>query len=124
MPMRHIKAPRIGAWRQTGKRLRAWRAFGRIVPWIQGPYYILTASWSLLSIDTFIKVTGPKRDIWLVRIVGLLLVVCGTVLPLSAIRRRTPLEIALLDTLFEAAFILGWTLNGKSKPAATYPPPR
>jgi hypothetical protein len=128
-----------------------WRAFGRLVPWLQGSYYILTASWSLSSIDTFMKVTGPKTDIWLVRVVGLLLVVCGTVLLLSAVRRRICPEIAvlaagyaaalagadiayvlngtiwpiyMLDALFEAAFILGWTLNGKSKPAATRPPPR
>jgi hypothetical protein len=151
MRIRRTKTPRIGAWRKTAKGFRVWRGFGRLVPWFQGLYYLLGGLWPLLSLDTFMQVTGPKTDIWLVHIVGLLLTVSGAVLLLSAVRRRVDLETALLaagyaaalagaeimyllkgtlppiyllDTLFEAAFILGWILNGKSKPAATRPPPR
>src|SRR5207253_6744514 len=40
-------------------------------------YFILTGIWPLLSISTFMMVTGPKTDIWLVKLVGLLAVAIG-----------------------------------------------
>lgn len=39
---------------------------------VQGIYYALTGIWPLLDIDSFMIVTGPKTDIWLVKTVGLL----------------------------------------------------
>lgn len=123
---------------QTEKWLDVWKGMARVVPWVQGLYYIISGLWAQVSIETFMKVTGPKTDIWLVKIVGLLLVVSGVVLILSTLRRRVPLEIAvlatgnavvligvelvyvlngtispiyLLDALIEAAFILGWILH-------------
>ncbi len=41
-------------------------------------------------------VTGPKTDLWLVKTVGLLLMVTGLVLVMAAIRRRISPEIILL----------------------------
>ncbi|HFK5529368.1 TPA: hypothetical protein ACGZ99_003449 [Elizabethkingia anophelis] len=49
----------------------------RIIPYIQGVYYILTGIWPLINIESFIRVTGPKTDIWLVQTVGLLLLPYG-----------------------------------------------
>ena len=46
----------------------------------QGVYYLLTALWPFLSLRTFIAVTGPKTDVWLVKTVGGLLVVIGIAL--------------------------------------------
>lgn len=116
-----------------------WNALSRIVPWIQGFYYIITGLWAQLSISTFMQVTGPKTDIWLVKVVGLLLLVSGIVLIISAFRRHIPLEVAalgagnalvlagaelvyvltgtispiyLLDALIEIIFILGWIRYG------------
>lgn len=40
---------------------------------LQGLYYSISGIWPLLSIDTFMAVTGPKTDIWLVKTVGVLL---------------------------------------------------
>jgi uncharacterized membrane protein HdeD (DUF308 family) len=95
--------------------------------------------WAQLSITTFMRLTGPKTDIWLVKVVGLLLIVSGIVLVMSAFRRRTPLEVAalgagnalvlagadlvyvltrvispiyLLDLVIEAVFLLGWIRYG------------
>lgn len=62
----------------------------------QGAYYILTGLWSLVSISTFQMVTGPKTDIWLVKTVGLLLIVSGLVFLFSAVRRRFLGETILL----------------------------
>jgi cytochrome b subunit of formate dehydrogenase len=123
---------------QTEKWLGVWKGLARVVPWIQGLYYIISGMWAQVSIDTFMMVTGPKTDIWLVKVVGLVLVVSGVVLILSTVRRCVPLEIAvlatgnaavlagvelvyvlngtispvyLLDALIEAGFILGWVLH-------------
>mgnify|MGYP001018657960 FL=1 len=45
---------------------------------------------------TFLKVTGPKEDLWLVKTVGALVTVVGTVLGLAVLRRQVTPEIALL----------------------------
>lgn len=46
----------------------------------QGVYYLMTALWPFFSLRTFIAVTGPKTDVWLVKTVGSLLVVIGIAL--------------------------------------------
>ncbi len=40
----------------------------------QSVYYLLTGLWPLLHIRSFMAVTGPKSDYWLVQMVGLLTV--------------------------------------------------
>lgn len=47
---------------------------------VQGIYYSLTGIWPVLDIDSFMLVTGPKTDIWLVKTVGLLSVSIGLTL--------------------------------------------
>lgn len=49
----------------------------RTIPYLQGIYYILTGIWRLINIESFIRVTGAKTDIWLVQTVGLLLLPYG-----------------------------------------------
>ena len=41
----------------------------------QGTYYLITALWPLLSVDTFQAVTGAKTDLWLVYTVAALIFV-------------------------------------------------
>lgn len=45
----------------------------RITLWVQTIYYFLTAAWGLLDIESFMLVTGPKTDVWLVKTVSILL---------------------------------------------------
>ena len=66
------------------------------VAWIQGVFYIATGVWSLVSLDTFEAVTGPKVDDWLVKTVGVLVIVSGVVFLMSAVRRAFPLEVLVL----------------------------
>jgi len=114
----------------------------RRVVWVQGIYYFLTGLWPLLSISAFQTVTGPKTDIWLVKTIGLLLMVCGLVLLLAAIRRRVDLQIVilgigialvligvevvyvfngtisavyLLDALVEGGFVAGWFFRHRTQ---------
>jgi hypothetical protein len=63
---------------------------------IQSAYYILTGLWALLHIPSFIWVTGPKYDVWLVKTVGVLVLVIGCTLLIARIRRRYPLETVVL----------------------------
>jgi len=62
----------------------------------QSAEYVSTGIWPLLSMKTFEAITGPKVDRWLVRTVGILVTVSGSVIALAAWRRRITPEIALL----------------------------
>jgi hypothetical protein len=62
----------------------------------QGLYYLVTGLWALLSMRTFEKVTGPKTDHWLVKTIGLLLVVIGLALITGGVRKTMTPELAVL----------------------------
>ncbi len=78
--------------RQSEPAASLWRTTGAV----QATVYILTGVWPWLSMRTFLKVTGPKEDLWLVKTVGALVTVVGVVLGLAVRRRRVTPEIALL----------------------------
>lgn len=65
---------------------------------LQSIYYIITGIWPLVHIESFIWVTGPKYDIWLVKTVGILILATGLVLLSAARNKRISLEILLLAT--------------------------
>lgn len=46
----------------------------------QGFYFVITGIWPIIHIRSFLKVTGPKTDLWLVKTVGLLITVIGVTL--------------------------------------------
>jgi hypothetical protein len=46
--------------------------FIRTILFIQAIWYLITAIWPLVSIKSFMKITGPKTDIWLVKTVAVL----------------------------------------------------
>lgn len=64
--------------------------------WLQGLYFVVTGVWPLVHMASFEAVTGPKTDDWLVRAVGVLVLVVGLALLASAARLRVPAEVALL----------------------------
>lgn len=51
-----------------------------LVALIQGIYFLITGIWPIISMRTFLLITGPKTDLWLVKTVGLILAVTGAVL--------------------------------------------
>ncbi len=102
---------------------------------IQGWYFLLTGVWPIFSINTFMAVTGPKTDLWLVKTVGAVLAVIGAVLltvggthevtpavallaagsaaALAAVdvlyaSKRVISPIYLADAAAELALIIGW----------------
>ena len=52
----------------------------------QGIYYMASGFWPILHMSSFEKVTGPKRDKWLVKTVGALITAIGSTLLFSASR--------------------------------------
>lgn len=68
----------------------------RTLAWLQGVFYVLTGLWPLVSLETFLAVTGPKVDLWLVKTVGLLIAVIGATLLLGIRRRRIGPELVFL----------------------------
>jgi hypothetical protein len=52
--------------------------------WVQGIYFGVTGLWPLVHLRSFELVTGPKQDDWLVETVGLLILVIGVALCVSA----------------------------------------
>jgi hypothetical protein len=46
----------------------------KLVLYSQAIYTFLTGVWPILDIESFMLVTGPKTDIWLVKTVGALLI--------------------------------------------------
>jgi hypothetical protein len=71
---------------------------------LQGLFYVITGVWPLTDIESFMWVTGPKDDIWLVRTVGLLITATGAVLLYAWKRREVSRPIAIL-AIANAAFL-------------------
>jgi hypothetical protein len=85
----------------------------------QGLFYVATGVWPLVDIHSFEKVTGPKRDDWLVKTVGVLVTVIGGVLLAAGARGRTTPETAWLgagSALGLAAIDVVYTSKGVIAP--------
>jgi hypothetical protein len=63
---------------------------------VQGGFYVFTGVWALVDLDTFMAVTGPKTDLWLVKTVGALVTVIGGVLLTAGWRHRVTRDVLLL----------------------------
>lgn len=98
----------------------------------QGIYYLVTGLWPLIHFASFERLTGPKREPWLVRTVGMLVAVIGIALlkhtrastgladgtagavvmaDLMAVRAGQ-LPTYLADALLEIALVLGRRIGG------------
>ena len=108
----------------------------------QSAYYVVTGALPFVSMRAFEAATGPKREHWLVRTVGLLALGFGGVLARDAARRRpdpvvgiagaVPFAVAslwyggtgrisriyLLDGALEAAFVAAWLLERRRASAS------
>lgn len=76
------------------------------VAWIQAVYFLVTGIWPIVHIRSFMKVTGPKTDLWLVKTVGAVVTVIGAVIAVAAWRRQFTYEILLLAVGSAGALML------------------
>lgn len=72
----------------------------------QGLYYGATGIWPLLHLSSFMRVTGPKVDGWLVKTVGALVAVSGVALISAGRAGRITPETVILGAGQPVAFIL------------------
>ncbi|MCC6861118.1 MAG: hypothetical protein IT158_21295 [Bryobacterales bacterium] len=68
----------------------------RLLTLFQGVYYATAGLWPLLHMPSFLWMTGPKQDLWLVNTVGVLVAVIGSVLLLAGLRNAIRLEVRVL----------------------------
>ena len=84
---------------------------------IQGIYYVMTGIWPLLHMESFLAVTGPKEDIWLVRTFGVLTMAAGIGFLVSGIQKiiswpilatamSAALGLIIMDTYYVLADII------------------
>lgn len=80
---------------------------------VQGMYVLLTAVWALADIQSFMYITGPKTDVWLVRTVGVLLICISLFFLLSSKKSEEPrVTLTALVFSFGLAYIdFYYTLN-------------
>ena len=69
--------------------LPRWLAF------VQGVFYVATGLWPLFHMPSFLAVTGPKADLWLVQAFGLLIAAVGVVFLWAWLRRRIDPAVVL-----------------------------
>lgn len=86
---------------------------------VQGILFAATGIWPFVSLQTFLQVTGPKTDVWLVKTVAALVIVTGTVLMSAGWKKEVNLPVFLLGFLSAAAFAcieIYYTLNAVISP--------
>lgn len=86
---------------------------------IQGIYYLMTGIWPVLDIESFIAVTGPKIDIWLVKTVGMLVFIIGAGFILTSLQRSANGAMTVVATACIIGFIVvdvGYVVQGVIHP--------
>jgi hypothetical protein len=87
---------------------------GTYILLLQGLYYILTGIWALVDIESFMQVSGPKTDIWLVKTFSALIVAVGAGFLISFFSEQitySVLFLALLSSLALGIADLYYSLN-------------
>ncbi|MBL7706585.1 MAG: hypothetical protein JNM21_13655 [Taibaiella sp.] len=73
----------------------------RTIPLLQAIYVSVTAIWPLVHIESFMRVTGYKTDVWLVKTVSVLLFALMILLYRSAIKNK-PISLTLSASAISA----------------------
>ena len=86
---------------------------------MQGAYFLGTGVWPLLHMRSFLAVTGPKTDLWLVQTVGLLVSCMGAQMLMAGHSDRVTPEVKALAV--SSAFSLAaidtiHSLRGRIRP--------
>ena len=71
--------------------------------WIEAVYYFVTGMWGLIDIKSFMKVTGPKTDLWLVKTVALLLITASFSFAVALAANTFHWPVAVLAACYNAS---------------------
>lgn len=77
-----------------------------LVALVQGFYYLITGIWPIIHMDSFLKVTGPKTDLWLVKTIGALIIVISSGLIYAGITNQFNPPIILIAIASTVGFIV------------------
>lgn len=72
---------------------------------LQGMYIFVTALWALVDIKSFMIITGPKTDIWLVKTVAVLLISISMFFLMSSAKSE---DLRVCFTAFVLSFGLAY----------------
>ena len=86
---------------------------------LQSGYYLATALWGILDIESFMEVSGPKTDIWLVKTVSVVLLsVCICLLsglllaeyslPIFILGSTSAIALAIIDFRYTSDDTIKW----------------
>jgi hypothetical protein len=78
-----------------------------LVSLVQGIYFFVFGIWPILHMKSFLRVTGPKTDLWLVKTVGIILAVIGAVLILAQVNAEinTPIIVLAIGSALNLALV-------------------
>lgn len=94
-------------------RPEAWRA----VSLAQGCFYLVSGLWPVVHLRSFMAVTGPKTDYWLVQSFGVLVAAIGAVFLIrgvkgpGAVTRQFGLASAFALTAIDVRFVATGTIS-------------
>jgi hypothetical protein len=80
----------------------------RFMMWLlcsQGIYFILSGIWPVIDINSFMAVTCPKTDLWLVKTLGVIFFCEGVCFVLGGMRKEGGLPIVVLSFINAIAII-------------------
>jgi energy-converting hydrogenase Eha subunit E len=91
----------------------------RFVPLVQGTFYLATGAWPIVNLGSFEAVTGSKREGWLVKTLGGLIIAVGASLLMGAFEKTPSRALRVLG--FGSAAALGlsdlvYVLRGRISP--------
>jgi hypothetical protein len=66
-----------------------------LLMWLQGGYFFITGAWPLIHLKSFLFVTGPKTDLWLVETVGVLILSLSIGMLFAAYRKIISAQIII-----------------------------
>lgn len=105
------RAPRLHHLPPMGAMVR--------LAWAQGAYFAAAGLWPLVDMRSFERITGPKREKWLVQTVGAVVLAIGGTLLLAARRGDTSPPVRALglgSAAALAAIELRYGLTGEVSP--------
>lgn len=73
---------------------------------IHGLYFCVTGLWPIIHMDSFLFVTGPKEDLWLVETVGMLAFAIGFGLLIGGWSRNITFPLSIIAVAAAIGFIL------------------
>jgi hypothetical protein len=78
--------------------------FLKITAYFQGVYFLLTALWPIIDVNSFMLVTGYKEDIWLLKTVSVLILSIAITIITACYRKEINFSIFIL-AISSAAFL-------------------